>query len=64
MSKINKVKCQMSKINKVKCQKSIRLITTERTSGVPPVIFYYDSHHRGVSTWNDIIGTLSEKSLG
>ena len=29
----------MSNINKVKCQKSIRLILTERTSGVPPVIF-------------------------
>ena len=52
MSKINKVKCQMSKINKVKCQKSIRsnvkcqksirLILTERTSGVPPVIFFCD----------------------
>ena len=40
MSKINKVKCQLSKINKVKCQKSIRLILTERTSGVPPVIFF------------------------
>ena len=49
MSKINKVKCQMSKINKVKChksirsnvkcQKSIRLILTERTSGVPPIIY-------------------------
>ena len=29
----------------VKCQKSIRLILTERTSGVPPVNFYLGNHH-------------------
>ena len=35
------VKCQKSIRSNVKCQKSIRLILTERTSGVPPVIFKY-----------------------
>ena len=33
------VKCKKSIRSNVKCQKSIRIILTERTSGVPPVIF-------------------------
>ena len=37
--KIKKVKCQKLIRSNVKCKKSIRLILTERTSGVPPVIF-------------------------
>ena len=46
------VKCKKSIRSNVKCQKSIRIILTERTSGVPPVIFssdrsslHYDSQH-------------------
>ena len=33
------LKCQKSTRSNVKCRKSIKLILTERTSGVPPVIF-------------------------
>ena len=36
------MKCQKSIGSNVKCQKSIRLILTEHTSGVPPVIFSSD----------------------
>ena len=36
------VKCKKSIRSNVKCQKSIRIILTERTSGVPPVIFFLE----------------------
>ena len=38
------IKCQKSIRSNVKCQKSIRLILTERTSRVPPVIFLSFCH--------------------
>ena len=40
------VKCKKSIRSNVKCQKSIRIILTERTSGVPPVIFHIVPEHK------------------